>query len=350
MLIQFGKTETTDGINSNWVKLKVQGYILENLKTKLNKVSGRDKLQKKLIEIYTDEEVKKHLRRLIVKHPLEFNETLYKEEEIKKRTPSENTAKNFVEDMKLVSFWKDVSDIKGIDNTTSLYFSHPVTFFNRVDEIKDKTVPFLYEKWGSRITGKNGNIFILDNGKGKLLSNVEWYDQRDNLGDSTKGVYGYNMCQLTSLAMVMNAMGVKRKRSDVQFEDELYNIANLAGYGGSKLWEETIEVYGEVLSNYDEGYVVVDFYNDIIKKTKEKIDAGIPVIKSMNYKSNHTGGHVTVVVGYTSNGFIVNDPYGDRNTGDISGSIYCTEKNGAFVEYPFNKWDYDTKWGCTLNK
>ncbi len=28
-------------------------------------------------------------------------------------------------------------------------------------------------------------------------------------------------------------MGIKRKRSNCQFEDELYNIANLAGYGGS---------------------------------------------------------------------------------------------------------------------
>ena len=54
------------------------------------------------------------------------------------------------------------------------------------------------------------------------------------------------MCQLTSLAMVMNAMGIKRKRSDCQFEDELYNIANLAGYGGSRLWENTWDVYEKV--------------------------------------------------------------------------------------------------------
>lgn len=46
--------------------------------------------------------------------------------------------------------------------------------------------------------------------------------------------------------MVMNAMGIKRKRSDCQFEDELYNIANLAGYGGSRLWENTWDVYEKV--------------------------------------------------------------------------------------------------------
>lgn len=50
------------------------------------------------------------------------------------------------------------------------------------------------------------------------------------------------------------------------------------------------------------------------------------------------------------NSFIINDPYGDRNTGNISGTIYCTDENGAFVEYPFNKWDYGVKWGCTLKE
>jgi hypothetical protein len=86
--------------------------------------------------------------------------------------------------------------------------------------------------------------------------------------------------------MVMNAMGIKRKRSDCQFEDELYNIANLAGYGGSKIWEETISVYRATLSNYN--YKVAEFYNDIVNTTIEKIREGTPVIKSMNYKSDHS--------------------------------------------------------------
>ena len=50
------------------------------------------------------------------------------------------------------------------------------------------------------------------------------------------------MWQLTSLAMVMNALGIKRKRADCQFEDELYNIANLAGM---------VEVvYGKILGMF----------------------------------------------------------------------------------------------------
>ena len=76
------------------------------------------------------------------------------------------------------------------------------------------------------------------------------------------------MCQLTSLAMVMNAMGIKRKRSDCQFEDELYDVANLAGYGGSKLWEDTWNVYKKVLDNYNAKYI--DISNDQINSAKKK--------------------------------------------------------------------------------
>ena len=322
----------------------IEENVLSDLKNKLDGKTGKNKKQQQLIEIYSNNEAKNSLRKLIAKHPLEFNEELYKEDEIKKIIPIESEAKNFVNDMKLVSFWKDIPD----NQKTDLFFSHPVTFFNHVDEIKDNAVPFLYEKWGSRITGRNGNIFILDNGKGRLLSNVEWYSQRDNAGDSAKGVYGWNMCQLTSLAMVMNAMGIKRKRSDCQFEDELYNIANLAGYGGSKIWEETSKVYNEVLLKYTENYDYVSLYLDtVIENTKielikKQIEAGVPVLKSMEYKEDGDSGHVIVVVGYIDDCFIVNDPYGDVNTG-------YTEHNGAFVSYKTNRWWFTKKWAGILD-
>lgn len=67
---------------------------------------------------------------------------------------------------------------------------------------------------------------------------------------------------------------------------------------GSRLWTQTIDVYGVVLSNYSKRYKIIYFSSNVIETIKDRIDNGIPVIKSMNYKSNHTGGHVTVVVGY----------------------------------------------------
>lgn len=151
------------------------------------------------------------------------------------------------------------------------------------------------------------------------------------------------MCQLTSLAMVMNAMGIKRKRSDCQFEDELYDIANLAGYGGSRLWTQTIDVYNCILPKYSKFISFKDYYENVITYSKAFIGKGIPVIKSMDYKEDGCHGHVTVVVGYIDNNLIVNDPYGDVN------SSY-SQHNGAFVEYNPKKWMYEKKWCGIISK
>ena len=49
-----------------------------------------------------------------------------------------------------------------------------------------------------------------------------------------------------------------------------------------------------------------------------------------------------VVVGYIGDSFIVNDPYGDVNTG-------YTEHNGAFVSYKTNRWWFTKKWAGILD-
>ena len=35
---------------------------------------------------------------------------------------------------------------------------------------------------------------------------------------------------------------------------------------------------------------------------------------------------------------------------NVNFPLSLTEHNGAFVEYPFSKWDFDTKWSCTLKQ
>lgn len=62
----------------------IEENILSELKNKLDEKTGKNKKQNKLLEIYSNNEAKNSLRKLIVKHPLEFNEELYKEDEIKK--------------------------------------------------------------------------------------------------------------------------------------------------------------------------------------------------------------------------------------------------------------------------
>ena len=59
---------------------------------------------------------------------------------------------------------------------------------------------------------------------------------------------------------------------------------------------------------------------------------------SINFKS---GGHIIVVVGYTQCGFIVHDPYGNLNKG--RDDSYGFDSDGAYVEYPYNKWSIGEK-------
>ena len=313
---------------------------IDKFKDAINSSNSGEMIQ----EAYNDkiEGVTRQLRKMIVKHPLEWNSTIYnslkKEDFTNHDNPiTDDDLKQLQNLMEKLSVWNDIKSIKGIDNQETLYFAHPLVFMEHIEKLQQKTVPFLLEKWGDRITSRKGNVFSLDNGKGKLLSNVEWYSQRDNVGDNTNGVFGYNMCQLTSLAMVMNAMGIKRLNASGQYEDELYSYAKLAGYGGSKLWKNTAKVYEKVTEKYD---IVLTWYSkDIVKHAKETIDKGKPFILSMDYKEDGQHGHVIVAVGYTENTLIINDPYGDNITG-------YSEHNGAFVEYQINRWYLNNKWGC----
>lgn len=294
--------------------------------------------------------ITRELRKMIVKHPLEWNSEDYKELDVKKFKEhdciiTEDSLNNLKEQMNILSVWNDIKDINGIDNQKTLFFAHPLMFLEHIEKLQDKVVPFLFEKWGDRITSRKGNIFSLDNGKGKLLSNVEWYSQRDNIGDNTNGVYGYNMCQLTSLAMVMNAMGIKRLNAGGQYEDELYSYAKLAGYGGSKLWTDTWTVYSKVLENYPEAYSFIGLSekDQIVDSIKKSINNGIPMLLSIDYKEDWNHGHVTVAVGYTEKNLIINDPYGNVNTS-------YNEHNGAFVEYDIKRWFIGQKWAGYLKK
>ncbi len=79
----------------------------------------------------------------------------------------------------------------------------------------------------------------------KLITGVQYHSQRDNK-TSDGEVNGSNMCNLTSLAMVMEYrkidIGIK-DNSDEQYEDKLYEIAKGIKLGGENLLNNTGEVY-----------------------------------------------------------------------------------------------------------
>ena len=57
---------------------------------------------------------------------------------------------------------------------------------------------------------------------------------------------------------------------------------------------------------------------------------------------------MVVCIDYTKDALIIHDPYGNLEKG--TNSNYGTDKNGAYVEYPYNKWSIGEKWIRYLSK
>lgn len=54
--------------------------------------------------------------------------------------------------------------------------------------------------------------------------------------------------------------------------------------------------------------------------------------------------------GYTEKGIIVNDPYGNLNSGTTYPSHDISKGDGAFEEYDKKRWFIGDKWAGYLNK
>ena len=223
-----------------------------------------------------------------------------------------------------------------------------ITPEHKGDKIKEEAFnkfPEIYAVFGSRISGMNGNIIELDDGTGKVLGNVPYFHQRDNTTDEGTGenrVYGDVMCQLTSLAMVLASKGVKPTDPTKQLEDELYEIAKKEGRGGEKLWTPVKATYEKVIPKITDIYDASTGFkseDEDLSKITEQIDIGNPVIVDIKFNS---GGHVVVCVGYTAKTLIFHDPYGNLEKGE--NNQYGSDKNGAYVEYPKNKYRIGKNW------
>lgn len=169
---------------------------------------------------------------------------------------------------------------------------------------------------------------ILNDGKvtfpPSVKLSVPYYDQLDN----TENPYG--TCNVTSLAMTLAYLGARRQHPDIRFADELNNYCedhNLDRHEPTDM-VKVVEAYG---------------YKDNFRKTasfegvKEWLVQGNPVV--MHGYFTHSG-HIVCGIGYNSQGFIVNDPYGEimYSPGNSYYDIYAS---GAGLTYSYNLI-YDT--------
>lgn len=142
---------------------------------------------------------------------------------------------------------------------------------------------------------------------------VPYYSQLDNKFDP------YTACNVTSLAMCLSYYKIKPP-DYMQLEDYLFQRA--ADRGWSRFTPEGIKKLAESFKGIKNHLTTAGTLQNI----RESINKGWPVIIHGFFTAP---GHIIVIVGYTDDGFIVHDPYGE-----IMGlKHYRTDIIGSFLHY-----------------
>jgi uncharacterized protein YvpB len=130
--------------------------------------------------------------------------------------------------------------------------------------------------------------------------NVPYFSQRDNPR------YASATCNVTSIAMAFYYYGI-RSRSGGQLEDELLQwCLNKAGEGSQtdhNVLSQLIRAYG-----FQTSFSTTSNWTEV----KSELINRRPVVLAGDFTAS---GHIICVVGYTPQGYIVNDPWGDALSG-----------------------------------
>jgi uncharacterized protein YvpB len=144
--------------------------------------------------------------------------------------------------------------------------------------------------------------------------NVPYFSQRDNPRLS------WATCNVTAIGMVMYYYGIRSKEGG-QLEDELLQWCfDRHGYGSQtnhNVLEELIQAYG-----FKGTFSTKMTWQSI----KEELINRRPVVLCGYFTH---GGHIVTLIGFTPDGFVVNDPWGDGYYG-----YYSTE--GRKLLYPYD--------------
>lgn len=150
--------------------------------------------------------------------------------------------------------------------------------------------------------------------------NIPYKSQRDNFNNPD------GSCNVTSIAMCLEFLSVRRHQSTGQFEDELYEYAldhSLSRHDPYDL-AKIVQDYGA--QDHFDKHATMD-------RVKDWLAAGKPIVTHGYFT---TFGHIVVLTGYDDQGFIVHDPYGewfasgyDRNQPGLS------NQKGKFLHYSY---------------
>jgi hypothetical protein len=147
--------------------------------------------------------------------------------------------------------------------------------------------------------------------------NVPYFSQRDN------PQFSWSTCNVTSIAMVFYYYGV-RSKSGGQLEDELLQWC-VDRYG------EGCQTDNSILSILIKAYGFKTSFSTTRKwaQIKDELVNRRPVVLGGDFTAS---GHILTVIGYTPQGYLVNDPWGNALTG-------YDDTEGRKLLYPYDYID-----------
>lgn len=143
--------------------------------------------------------------------------------------------------------------------------------------------------------------------------NVPYFSQRDNPR------FYWSTCNVTSIAMAFYYYGI-RSSSGGQLEDELLDWC-VSRYGEGSQTDHT--ALSELIRAY--GFKTSFSPNRTWSEVKNELTNGRPFVLAGDFTAS---GHIVCAVGHTSEGLIVNDPWGDALTG-------YSDTEGGKLLYPY---------------
>jgi hypothetical protein len=148
--------------------------------------------------------------------------------------------------------------------------------------------------------------------------NIPFFSQRDN--PRSPG----STCNVTAIAMALYYLGARPKPGR-QFEDELLQWV-ITKYGSDRqtdntILSELIKAFGFPKSTFSTGRKWADVKSELISRR--------PVVLGGDFTAS---GHIICLIGFTPQGYIVNDPWGDALTG-------YTSYDGRKLIYPYSYMD-----------
>ena len=187
-----------------------------------------------------------------------------------------------------------------------------------VEELYDQ-LPFELKQNDSLWVRTYRNQLALPQGDNPL--DVPYQSQNDNLSGT-----GYRECFSSSCAMVAMYYG------KIKNDDEYNKVRQQYG--------DTTDAQAQLRALRSLGLEANFITNGTTKDLKAAIDAGRPVpcgwLHHGSVNAPSGGGHYSVVIGYTQDAWIINDPNGEANL--VAGG-YTNNLNGDHLKYSFKNWN-----------